>query len=167
MLQTIYRLCFALLLFSTNSQGQLAATDNVRTALSADYKDTVAWVVTGSTSLGINQGFLHNWAAGGELASLTVNSIFSGVAARYNRRHIWTNNLDLFYSLYYAYSQGFLPRKTDDRIDFTSKYGYLLDSGGSFYLAGLFNFRSQFSPGYDYAAENYQDYPTSRFLSPG
>lgn len=147
-------------------RAQLAATDAVKTSLAADYKDTVAWMRSGTASLGINQGFLHNWAAGGELASLTVNAIFSGATNRYYHRHLWTNNLDLFYSLYYAYSDGFLPRKTDDRIDFTSKYGYLLNEKGTLYLAGLFNFKSQFSPGYDYSLPEYDTFPTSRFFAP-
>lgn len=156
----------AMLATSGPLHAQLAATESVKTSLAAAYKDTVARTYTGTASLGINQGFLHNWAAGGELASLTVNALFSGATARYYHRHLWTNNLDVFYALYYAYSDGFRPRKTEDRMDFTSKYGYLLNNKGTLYLSGLFNFRSQFSPGYDYSLPEYDTFPTSRFFAP-
>src|SRR5690606_15313755 len=112
--------------------------------------DTVAWVHNGSLSLGINQGILHNWAAGGELASLTVNGVFDGSLIRYNNRTVWTNNLNAAYGLFYAYSNSFVPRKTDDRIDLTSKFGYRLKPNSNFYFTGLFNAKTQFTKAYDY-----------------
>ncbi|WP_118974938.1 DUF3078 domain-containing protein [Taibaiella koreensis] len=128
--------------------------------------DTVAWIHSGVLNLGINQGILHNWAAGGELASLTVNGLFNGSLTRYNGRSIWTNNLDAAYGLFYAYSNSFVPRKTDDRIDLTSKYGYRLSDSGNFYVTGLFNAKSQFTKGYNYDAPEWDTFSTSKFLSP-
>ncbi len=128
--------------------------------------DTVAWVYSGVFNLGLNQGILHNWAAGGELASLTVNSLFNGSLIRYNNRILWTTNLDAAYGLFYAYSNSFVPRKTDDRIDLTSKYGYRLSDSGDFYITGLFNAKSQFTKGYNYDAPEWDTFSTSKFLSP-
>lgn len=128
--------------------------------------DTVAWVYNGIFNLGFNQGVLHNWAAGGELASLTVNSNFNGSLIRYNQRTIWTNNLDLAYGLFYAYSNSFKPRKTDDRIDLTSRYGYKLSDSGNFYVTGLFNGKTQFTKGYNYDAPQWDTFSTSKFVSP-
>lgn len=128
--------------------------------------DTVAWVYSGVFNLGLNQGILHNWAAGGELASLTVNSQFNGSLIRYNNRILWTTNLDAAYGLFYAYSNSFVPRKTDDRIDLTSKYGYRLSHSGDLYLTGLFNAKSQFTKGYNYDAPEWDSFSTSKFLSP-
>lgn len=155
-----------LMLTVATAQAQLDKTDSVRTGLSVKNVDTVAWEYNGTLNIGINQGFLHNWAAGGEVASATVNGLFSGVLNRLYHRHIWSNNLDMTYSLFYAYSNDFMPRKTDDRIDYTSKYGYRLDTGKNFYFTTLFNFKSQFSKGYDYEAPNYDTFSTSKFLSP-
>ena len=123
------------------SQAQLAKLDDVQKSLETTNRDTIAWTHGGILNIGINEGYLHNWAAGGELGSLAVNGIFSGHLDRLHNREIWSNNLDMTYGLSYAYSQGFLPHKTDDRIDFTSKYGYRLDTGKNFYLTGLFNFK--------------------------
>jgi hypothetical protein len=129
-------------------------------------KDTTYWTYGGVFNIGGNQGILHNWAAGGELASFTVNGIFNGFTTLVSGRNIWANNLDLNYGLNYTYSNKFIPRKTDDRIDFTSKYGRKLSKNSKCFLTGLFNFKSQFTKGYDYSILDWQNNPTSEFLSP-
>jgi len=128
--------------------------------------DTIAWVYTGNVSLGFNQGILHNWAAGGELASLTVNGLANGNVTRYYNRSVWSNTLDAAYGLFYAYSNSFVPRKTDDRIDITSKYGYRLSKTSDLYFSGLVNVKTQFTKGYNYDAPEWDTFSTSNFLSP-
>ncbi|XZF15290.1 DUF3078 domain-containing protein [Chitinophagaceae bacterium MMS25-I14] len=141
--------------------------DKVKKLLETENKDTVAWVHGGVLQVGINEGLLHNWNAGGEVASLTTNGIFSGYLTRLYHNQIWTNNLDLAYSLFYAYSNHFVPRKMDDRIDFTSKYGVKIKKDKPFYFTTLFNFKSQFTKGYDYTVDNWEHKPTSNFMAPG
>ncbi len=158
-------LATAFCLFANYSHAQVAKTDDVKKSLETTNKDTLAWVYGGFLNVGANEGFLHNWAAGGELVSLTVNGIFSGYVNRLMHGAIWSNNLDLSYGLNYIYSTGFTPRKTDDRIDFTSKYSKKLD-GGDFFITGLFNFKSQFTKGYNYTLTNWDSTSTSDFLSP-
>lgn len=150
----------------TTVKAQLEKTDDVKKQLQTENKDTVAFMYGGVFNLGFNEGFLHNWAAGGELGSITANGVFSGYTVLLNHNQIWTNNLDMNYGLFYAYSNKFIPRKTDDRIDLTSKYGIRTDTGSNFYITGLFNFKSQFSKGYDYSAPNWDTFSTSRFFSP-
>lgn len=145
---------------------QLNKVDEVKKQLQTENVDTVAWVHSGVLTIGANTGFLHNWAAGGELGSLLVNGIFSGRLDRLNHRDIWSNNLDMTYGLTYNYSTAFIPRKTDDRIDFTSKYGMMLDTANNIFLTGLFNFKSQFTKGYDYSIPNWDSMSTSAFMSP-
>lgn len=157
---------FLLVITLNNAQAQLSKTDSLKNSLAAKNIDTVAWMYGGIFNLGLNQGFLHNWAAGGEIASATINGLFSGYLNRLHHRSIWSNNLDMTYSLFYAYSNSFIPRKMDDRIDFTSKYGYRIDTASDFYLTGLFNFKSQFTKGYDYDAQNWDSFSTSNFMSP-
>ena len=135
-------------------------------SLQTTNKDTIAWLHGGIFNLGANEGFLHNWASGGELASITINGIFSGHIDYLHKRAVWSNSLDLAYGLNYAYSTGFLPHKNDDRIDFTSKYGRLIDHGKNIYFTGLANFKSQFSKGYDYTRPNWDSMSTSKFFSP-
>lgn len=159
-------LLITLLAISVSATAQLDKTDSVRANISTKNADTVAWIYNGTLNVGVNQGFLHNWAAGGEVASATVNGLFSGVLNRLYHRHIWSNNLDMTYSLFYAYSNDFEARKMDDRIDYTSKYGYRLNKKKDFYFSALFNFKSQFSKGYDYDLPNWDSISTSNFLSP-
>ena len=167
------RLLSVLLLtaISFTATAQLDMDDDLKKSvwkksLALKNKDTVAWIYNGTLNIGLNQGFLHNWAAGGEIASATVTGLFSGSLNRLYHRSVWSNNLDMTYSLFYAYSNSFIPRKMDDRIDFTSKYGYRLDTSSNFYITGLFNFKSQFTKGYDYEAPNWDSFSTSDFLSP-
>ncbi len=147
------------------ANAQVNKIDDVKKSLETTNKDTIAWTHGGVFDLGANEGFLHNWAAGGELASMTFNGLFSGYLNRLHHWDIWSNNLDLNYGLAYAYSTGFLPHKTDDRIDFTSKYGIRADSS-NFYFTGLFNFKSQFTKGYNYTLPHFDSISTSKFLSP-
>ena len=155
-----------ILLFGLNAQAQIDQTDEWKKSLSTENKDTVAWVKGGVFSVGLNEGFLHNWAAGGEVVSMTIKGQFNGYLNRIMHHHIWTNNLDMTYGLFYAYSNSFVPRKIDDRIDFTSKYGVQIGQNENLYLAGLFNFKSQFTKGYDYSVPNWDSFSTSEFLSP-
>jgi hypothetical protein len=154
------------LLAAPIAQAQLTEAEKVKKALSVENKDTVAWIHNGSINIGLNQGFLHNWSAGGEVVSLAVDGIATGNITRLYHRQVWSNTLDVAYSLFYAYSNGFVPRKVDDRIDFTSKYGVRLDTTKNFYLTGLFNFKTQATSGYDYSIPDWQKTSTSNFLSP-
>lgn len=148
------------------ASAQVEGTDDMKTKMTVEGKDTVAWVYGGVGAIGLNQAFLHNWAAGGEVLSMTINGTFSGYLNRIYHKHIWTNNLDMTYGLLYAYSNKFVPRKIDDRFDFTSKYGYQLDKKGKLFFAGLLNFRTQFSKGYDYTIPDWNKRPTSDRFSP-
>lgn len=160
-------LAACLLVFSANAQKEISDFDKLKEKTAfKDNIDTVAWIHSNNLIIGLNEGFLHNWSAGGEIASMTVNGLFNGSLIHYNNRKVWTNNLDLAYGLFYAYSNSFVPRKTDDRIDFTSKYGYRLKEKSNWYLTGLLNAKTQFTKAYDYDAPNWDTFSTSKFLSP-
>jgi hypothetical protein len=168
-MRKIYALMMGSVLFASSMMAQEVKEYEVLTnkkIVSNSNVDTVAWMYDGTFSIGFNQGLLHNWQAGGELASLTANGIFYGSLTRYNRKHLWTNNLDMGYGLLYTYSNNFVPRKTDDRIDLTSKYGYRLSNSGNLYFTALFNAKTQFTRAYNYDMPQWDTFSTSRFLSP-
>jgi len=104
------------------------------------------WTTGGLISLNIAQGSSQNWAAGAEKFSLSLNAFTNVFANRKWGKNTWGNNLDLAYGLVNTTSQGI--RKNDDRIDFFSKYTFQLKP--KFSLGAVFNFRSQFSDGYDF-----------------
>lgn len=117
------------------------------------------WKRGGMFTLAFSQVSLSNWAAGGE-NSFSGNSIVN-TFANYKKGNItWDNNLDLGYGIMKQGSEN--VRKTDDKIDFSSKFGRKLTE--SSFVAALFNFKSQFMPGYNYPNDTVQ---ISKFLAPG
>lgn len=120
------------------------------------------WKKGGTFILNINQGSLSNWAAGGEQNTLGINSILNyGINYR-KGKNTWDNYFDLALGFQNATSYGHF-RKTDDRIDITSKYGYQLSK--KWYAAALVNFNSQALEGFDYGTT--PNTKISNFLAPG
>lgn len=107
-------------------------------------KDT-NWTKGGLVSFNFSQVALSNWAGGGQ-SSVAVNG-FLNVFANYKKGiHSWENSLDLGYGIVQQGNADF--RKSDDKIDFTSKYGR--QASKVWYYTGLVNFKSQFAPGYNF-----------------
>lgn len=126
-------------------------------------KDTTGklWKKGGTANLTFNQGSLTNWAAGGDKLSLSLAAGLNVFANYKKGRHSWDNNLDLAYGYVNTTSLG--SRKSDDRIDLTSKYGY--DIGRNWYLSALFNLRTQFTDGFIYPNDSTVE-RISRFFAP-
>jgi hypothetical protein len=61
----------------------------------------------------------------------------------------WNNRLQLDYGFLYASSKPLLQKNTD-RIYLESKWGYKTESMKNFYFSANYDFKSQFSSGYDY-----------------
>ncbi len=122
--------------------------------------DTIdGWKKNGVISINLTQSSFTNWAAGGEnsFSGLGILNLY----ANYKKgKHIWENSLELGYGLLKQGSEN-NARKTDDKLDFTSKYGKEL--GKNWYYAALLNFRTQFSPGYNYPDDSTK---ISDFLAP-
>lgn len=118
-----------------------------------------SWKKGGIVSLNFAQVSLNNWAGGGQ-SSVAVNG-FLNLFANYKKGvHSWENNLDLGYGIIQQGSEDF--RKSDDKIDFTSKYGR--QASKNWYYTALLNFKSQFAPGYNYPDDSVK---ISNFLAPG
>jgi hypothetical protein len=134
--------------------------------IAKDPTDTIpkTWKKGGLFNFNLGQTSLSNWAAGGDNLQLNVNGFLNVYAFYAKDRNAWDNSLDL--ALGYIKTTSLGSRKSDDRIDFTSKYGYKLSPTSKWYASALFNFRTQFAPGF-----NYPDATTStkisEFLSPG
>lgn len=139
--------------------GSAQITDAEKKLKSVDTDTIIGWKKGAVASVNLAQTALVNWSAGGE-NSLAVNGMFSGFINYKNATTAWDNSLDLGYGmLKQGQNKGFL--KTDDRIDFLSKYGKKAFS--NFYYAALVNFKTQFSPGYNYPNDSVK---ISGFLAP-
>ncbi len=128
-----------------------------------DPKDTtkMTWKTGGLFNLTFNQAELSNWAAGGDKSALSLNTLLNLYAYYTDGKNSWDNFLLAAYGMTSTTSLG--TRKTDDRFDYTSRYGY--DLGKKWYLSALLDFRSQFAPGYNYTTENTKQL-TSDLLAP-
>lgn len=133
-------------------------------AITKDPNDTIpkTWKKGGIFSFTFGQTSLSNWAAGGDDLSINFNSILSVFAYYKKGRHTWDNTLDL--GLGYVKTTSLGMRKSNDKIDLYSKYGYELHK--KWYLSGLVNFRTQFTAGYNYPTDTTVE-KTSNFMAPG
>ncbi len=137
-------LIFSLILLSSLiASGQVTEAEKTLRAMRAD--TTQGWKTGGVVGFNFAQTSLTNWAAGGE-NSLAINGMFSGFANYKKGKSVWDNTLDIGYGLIKQGSEDF--KKTDDKIDFLSKYGQ--EAFNNFYYAALFNFKTQMTPGYNY-----------------
>ncbi|HQX00314.1 MAG TPA: DUF3078 domain-containing protein [Flavobacteriales bacterium] len=122
--------------------------------------DTIpnGWQRSGIFNINMTQVNLTNWAAGG-FSSVSGIAMFNGTADWKKDRKAWDNSLILAFGGQHIHN-GSSPQKTDDRIELNSKYGYELKK--SLYLAGVFQFRSQFTEGFNADGDR-----ISNFLAPG
>jgi hypothetical protein len=123
-------------------------------------KDTSYWKVGGIGGVSFAQSSFTNWSPGGQ-NSVAGTSIVS-LSACYKRDKVsWDNTLDMAYGLTELGNES--PRKTDDKIDLSSKYGHYAFKQHWYYSA-LFDFKSQFDKGYNYPNDSNV---VSRFMAPG
>ena len=121
-------------------------TDAEKTLRTQSVDTLQGWKTGGVFAINLAQTSLTNWAAGGQ-NSIAVNGIFSSFANYTKNKSVWVNSLDIGYGLL-KQGKDNKAQKTDDKFEFTSKYGQLAFK--NFYYAGLFNFRTQMAPGYNY-----------------
>lgn len=111
----------------------------------AAQNDTVKpWTYGGTISVNFSQSAFFNWVAGGE--NSYGGTAFTNLFLNYKKnKDVWDNTLDLGFGLM---KQGKRPIfKTDDKIDFSSKYGRSVNKYGKWYYSALLGFKTQFYEG--------------------
>lgn len=160
LLGLILAVCFGTV--SAQEEGDLTTDDRDKLAAAIELEHDSLWHLGGTFGLNFNQSYFSNWAAGGQnsISTTALTSLF----ANYKKgKHLWTNTLDLAYGVIAQDNQKAI--KTDDRIDFTSKYGYQTKNE-AWYYSGLFNFRTQFAEGFEIEDGVEIGDPISDFLAP-
>lgn len=110
--------------------------------------DTVKyWQNSGVLSLNMAQSSFTNWAAGGQ-NSVALNGLLSLGVNYKNDKSAWDNALTIGYGKMVQQGSDLGWVKTDDRIDFQSKYGR--QGSGKWFYSGLMSFKTQMTPGYNY-----------------
>ena len=103
------------------------------------------WKFGGIATFNFSQVSLTNWAAGGR--SSTSGVALFNVFGNYKKDNLtWENSLDMGYGLLKEQDNQVI--KSNDKFDFNSKFG--LKKTEKLYYSTLFNFKTQFAPGYKY-----------------
>lgn len=140
-------LFFTLTLFVSQTFAQKISSDSL-------------WTTEGIVGVNISNVSLVNWNGGGQSA-ISGNAFGNYKALRETEISKWETTLALAYGIQNTEETG--TRKTDDRIEFSTKYG--AKAFGSWLYTGLLTFRSQFQPGYQYPNDSTQT-KISNFLAP-
>jgi hypothetical protein len=120
------------------------------------------WKIGGAMAFNASQISFTNWAAGGQ-NSIAANSFVHLFANYKKNRMTWDNTLDLGYGkMRQGNADNTVWYKTDDKIDFSSKYGQYAFK--HWYYSGLVSFKSQFDEGYKNVTDTLR---ISNFLAPG
>jgi hypothetical protein len=126
-------------------------------------KKDSSWKITAFFALNFSQTALSNWQGGGQ-NNLALNSIINAQAEYKKGKHTWLSKIDAQYGIF---KQGDVKsfRKNTDQLFALSKYN--LDAWGKywFYVAQT-DFRSQFTPAYNYVGDTISGSATSDFSSP-
>ena len=113
------------------------------------------WTTSLKTQINVGQTGLFNWAAGGD-NTVSLAAFIDGNANWKKGDMFWNNRLQLDYGFLWASSKPILQKNTD-RIYLESKWGYKAPSTRHLYFSANFDFKSQFSTGYDYKTPSVPD----------
>lgn len=105
------------------------------------------WKFSGMFSLSASDTYLKNWANGGD-QQVGCNTLLNLNAGYRKNRHSWQNNFVASYGMQRLVDQTEDFRKTDDKLEFASKYGYAATR--NLYYSAIFNYKSQSAKGYTY-----------------
>ncbi len=108
------------------------------------------WHFDGMLSLTASSTSLVNWAAGGD-QQIGMN-LLGNLNANYHKgRNAWQNAFLATYGTQKLIDQNKDFRKTDDKMEFSSKYGYAFSD--KWYASAIFNYKSQWAKGYNYLTD--------------
>ena len=153
------RLLFCMLFFFSKMIVFAQVTEKEEKLRAMKTDSLTGWKHGGILVLNLSQASLSNWAAGGE-NSLSFNGLTSIFLNFHQKDYFWDNSLDLGYGIL-KQGKHSPSQKTDDKIDFLSQYG--LKASNHLYYAVLFNFKTQFAPGYTYPNDSVK---ISNFFAP-
>ncbi|MFV0507219.1 MAG: DUF3078 domain-containing protein [Bacteroidales bacterium] len=122
-------------------------------------KDTSFWTKTLINTLTFSQTSFSNWSGGGDNA-LTLNGIIDYKLNYEKERSVWDNNLIMGYGINKTKDDGIT--KSDDRLEFSTKYGY--SKSKKLKYSALLDFKTQFAKGYDSDIDTLK---VSNFMAPG
>ncbi|MDR2684766.1 MAG: DUF3078 domain-containing protein [Prevotellaceae bacterium] len=151
-------------------EAKAAAADVLKTStIAADslkkiqLDSTKRWKYNGIIGFNTSATFLTNWAAGGNNAATMV--LFGNIRIIYQKnKFVWETFFDTDFGYSYMDIKYNQWRKSNDKINFSTKAGYKIKK--TLYATALGSFRSQYSNGFEYFDDNDSTHLISKWLSP-
>lgn len=165
----IILLVIALLAGSIASNAQTDATAKEVQALAKDSKKTIEadsakpWKFNGMIAITGSQTGLKNWAAGGD-QQIGLNSLANFNANYAKGKQSWQNTITGQYGTVKIKEKHDNFRKSDDKLQFASKYGYALSK--KWFYSCIFDYKSQFTDSWSYTDDGEKDKVISGWWSP-
>lgn len=146
------------------SQSILSLEKQMKIAETELSEDTSKWEKGLVINIGFNRVGLYNWSGGGQ-NSMSINSLMNSFLNYKHKKTTWKNQLAISFGVLRSGYGNIVPwLKNDDRIELTSKFGRRTEFKWDYSL--LFNFRTQFTYGYNSNQELNEGKYFSSFLSP-
>ncbi len=109
--------------------------------------DKAVWKKGARFSLFVGQAGSKNWASGSDVFSISANAFVNAYANLTKGRWYFNNAITASYGI--INTDEYSTIKNDDKIDFISTLGIITKKDSAIRIGAAFNFRSQFSNGYD------------------
>lgn len=123
-------------------------------------EEPIWWEHRNTFGIDINEAAFFNWSAGGKNSISGLTHL--NLQRTYKKLHLlWNNELVARYGINNQEGKGW--QKTDDRVEFTSTFGYRRDTVSNWFYSVKFNFKTQFTNGYKYPNT---DEAISKFFAP-
>ena len=123
---------------------------------------TIGWSYPSLINITASQVSFSNWSAGGE-NSYSINGLTALNADYKGEVSIWENDLVIGYGIMQQGNKEI--RKTDDKLELSSKLGY--KALKNWYYSALAQFKTQFTEGFSYDDDAGTKTKLSQFMSPG
>ncbi|WP_111707187.1 DUF3078 domain-containing protein [Lutibacter citreus] len=118
------------------------------------------WKEKNNLQLIFTQNSFINWSSGGNNSISGIVKVHS--TRNYKNEHlVWNNELKSSYGLNKEEKREL--RKTEDKLEITSTFGYRRNPQSNWYNSAKFNFSTQFANGYKYPNK---DKPISKLFAP-
>jgi len=122
------------------------------------------WKLSGNLGLNSAATGLWNWTAGGN--SNVNGTVFTDMRLLYHKdKMAWDSNLVMKYGLNWKDQAYDKLQKSDDKLSFSTKFGWEFDK--SLYLTVLGSMNTQFAYGRKYNGKLMPDTVISKFMAPG
>lgn len=164
LLLTIFAVAGNTVLFAQDEEKKAAQEAMDTKVKSAEVTAEKPWKFTGMVGLNASQTQFWNWAAGGN--NNITGVLYANLTLSYKKDKLaWDSNLDTEIGELYSSDLNPKWRKSNDKLNMMTKFGYQLAK--SWYFAILGSFKTQYAPGFEYANNDAGDKTLiSRWASP-